>query len=109
MRGPGPLETRQEVPRAALSMLSRSVGAGVDSALPVASPAGRIAGQRASPRGGGHRRISLVTRTRAPARGVSLPLRPGASLLPLSTHPRVAEPALLAQVPGTSNRPTPPA
>lgn len=106
-KGPGPLTTRQEVPRAALSMLSGSVCAGVDSTLPVASPArqagqraGGIAGRRLSPRGGGHCYTALVPRTRAPASCIPLPLGPGASLPLLPPHWPVAEPALSAQVRG---------
>ena len=86
-RGPGRLATRQEVPRAALSMLSGIMCAGVGSALPAASPArqpseraGGIVGPRRSLRGGGHPRASLVPRTRAPARRIPLPPGPGASL-----------------------------
>lgn len=50
-RGPGRPATRQEVPKAALSMLSGSVCAGVGSTLPAASPARQTSIARLRDRG----------------------------------------------------------
>lgn len=113
-RGPGPLATRQEVPRPALSMLSGVCARVWTPRCPwplrpgrLALSAGGNAGRRPAPRAGGTTGPCSPGPERPPAASRS-PWGPGpASLLP--PHWPVAEPAQSAQDRGTPARPTPPA